>query len=200
MNEVRGLILNIEPEQIVDRDDYVETISTIFKKSNCSNIIILMSESAVGKSSLVDKLIHYSGFSQEVIRVKTLPINSSNKIEEWEFITYIFNTINRKYIETKSSFRTYIYSLKNTANNKILLKYVFDILYQNKSTDKKRLFVVFLYLSIQWIFRLGDFDIEKLIEDNSVKGNRIRLQYIKYILKKHNVILSIDNIQNIDTF
>lgn len=42
MNEIQGLILNIEPDQIVDRDEYVETISTVFKNSNYSNIIIVI--------------------------------------------------------------------------------------------------------------------------------------------------------------
>ncbi len=198
MKSMSGYILNIEPNQVVDRDDYIDLIKPIIEKPTHSNIIILKAQSAVGKSAMVDKLLYASSFSQEIIRIRTLPINNSEKVEEWEYLNNLFNAIYKKYNQGHDSFQSYIYALKNKTNNKIILKYIFDVLYEKEIKKKKSLLNVLLYVGFLRLFKLGTFDINNLIDDNSIKGNRIKLHYIKYIFQKYRVIISIDNIQNVD--
>lgn len=79
MKEIPGFIANISPNQIVDRDKYIDHILSIFNESSKSNIVIIMAESAIGKSALVDKLLDNKLLKQETIRVRTLPLNQSQK-------------------------------------------------------------------------------------------------------------------------
>lgn len=97
MKEIPGFIANISPNQIVDRDKYIDHILSIFNESSKSNIVIIMAESAIGKSALVDKLLDNKLLKQETIRVRTLPLNQSQKNEEWEFLNSIFSAIKEKY-------------------------------------------------------------------------------------------------------
>ena len=198
MKEIPGFIANISPNQIVDRDKYIDHILSIFNESSKSNIVIIMAESAIGKSALVDKLLDNKLLKQETIRVRTLPLNQSQKNEEWEFLNSIFSAIKEKYHSTAYSFSEYIYSLKNKTANKDMLNYVISTLY-SKDISKNSLFIhSFSFLSLLWFFKLGNFDVQNIVDDNSIDANRIKAQYIKTILKKKNILLSIDNIQNID--
>ena len=79
MKEIPGFIANISPNQIVDRDKYIDHILSIFNESSKSNIVIIMAESAIGKSALVDKLLDNKLLKQETIRVRTLPLNQSRR-------------------------------------------------------------------------------------------------------------------------
>ena len=144
MKEIPGFIANISPNQIVDRDKYIDHILSIFNESSKSNIVIIMAESAIGKSALVDKLLDNKLLKQETIRVRTLPLNQSQKNEEWEFLNSIFSAIKEKYHSTAYSFSEYIYSLKNKTANKDMLNYVISTLY-SKDISKNSLFIHSLY-------------------------------------------------------
>lgn len=202
MNSINGFISNIMPNQVVDREKYIDKILPIIKKSSKSNIIILMAESAIGKTCLVDKLLDNASLTQDIIRVKTLPINQSEKNKEWEFLENIFFEVYKKYNNTSDSFKSYIYSLKNTSANRDMLHYVISTMYCNYESEvtRNKFLHSFFLLSILWLFKLGNFNIENLIDDNSIKGNRIKSQYIKYIIRCRKVILAVDNIQNVDKY
>ena len=196
MNNINGFIANIKPEEVVDREDYINKIIELLKNEDKSNVIILASESAVGKTSLVDKLLIDDAINYDKIRIKTHPINNSGKIKEWEYFETIFYEVCNKYKSTSDSFKSYIYSLKNKPANKYIMDYVLSTIYSDTSSKKK---TSFIYLSILWLFKLGGFNIENIFTDNSMKGNNIKTQYLKYIIKKHKTLFAIDNIQNIDS-
>ena len=140
---------------------------------------------------MIDDAINY-----DKIRIKTHPINNSGKIKEWEYFENIFYEVCNKYKSTSDSFKSYIYSLKNKPANKYIMDYVLSTIYSDTSSKKK---TSFIYLSILWLFKLGGFNIENIFTDNSMKGNNIKTQYLKYIIKKHKTLFAIDNIQNIDS-
>ena len=198
MNNIHGFIANIMPDQVVDRENYIDKIVSIFKNPLKSNIVIIMAGSAVGKSSLVDKLLDNKSIQQDKIRVRTLPINQSQKNEEWEFLGNIFSAVRKKYENTPDSFTGYIYSLKNKFVNKDMLYYVISTIYSNESLTKNKFINSFFFLSLLWFFKLGKFNIENLVDDNSINAYRIKAQYIKYILNHKKIVFSLDNIQNID--
>lgn len=199
MNRANGVILNIPPEQVVDRDEYIKKINEVILYPDSSNVIFLTSESAIGKSALVDKLLSNSALTQEVIRVKTLPKNKSEKIEEWEYLSNLFTTICNKYQGTDYSFEEYIYSSQNNTNKKDIWEYTIDMLL-SEDTDKwkSKFFRVAIYLMAKQFLKLGKFGVDSIIQDKSIRGMRIKAQYIKYIIYKSHFIISIDNIQNID--
>ena len=105
MNNINGFIANIKPEEVVDREDYINKIIELLKNEDKSNVIILASESAVGKTSLVDKLLIDDAINYDKIRIKTHPINNSGKIKEWEYFENIFYEVCNKYKSTSDSFK-----------------------------------------------------------------------------------------------
>lgn len=196
MNNISGFKSNIKPEEVVDREEYINEIEGAFTDKDKSNVVILASESAVGKTSLVDKLLIDEAIDYDKVRIRTVPINNSEKIKEWGYFEHIFEEVCNKYKSTSDSFKSYIYSLKNKPANKYIMDYVLSKIYSDTSSKKK---TSFIYLSILWMFKLGGFNIENVYNDNSMKGINIKTQYIKYIIKKHKILFAIDNIQNIDS-
>lgn len=195
--EVNGYILNITPDNIVDRDDYVNKIVSIVNNQCSSNIVIISAASAIGKSALVSKILNCNEFAQTIIRIHTLPINDSDQIDEWEYFKLIFDAVRDKYKNDGNlSFTAYIDSFKNNTNNKILLSYITDNVFSNMSNMSPIIPIV--YVVANWYLKLGRFDINYLIEDNSIQSRRIKFQYVKYVFSEQNIIFSMDNIQNID--
>lgn len=195
---INGYILNLKPNQIVDRDIYVTRIRDILQNKSASDIIVIVADTAVGKTSLVDKALFSDNIEQTILRIRTLPINDSDKTDEWMYFNYIFKAFKDKYSnDNENSFSTYINSFKNKSNNKEILSYIIDNMFNNMSNMQP--IVPIVYLTANWYFKLGRFDINYLLDDNSIKSRRIKYQYIKYILEKNNIIIAIDNIQNIDS-
>lgn len=195
-NVLNGYTLNIEPHEVVDRDIYVETLNNILSDMSSSNIVILKAQSAIGKSALVSKVLNEITSKQKIIRIKTLPINTSDKIDEWEYFKLIFERVNVVFNTYNLSFENYINSFKNKANNKMVLSYIVDHIFENVS--QKHIIFPLIYLFASFYFKIGKFDVNRLIEDNSIQSRRIKYQYICYIFSQHKLVLSIDNIQNID--
>lgn len=196
-NNICGYILNLEPDQIVDRDSYVEQIRNILQDKNTSNILVIVSQTAIGKSSLVNKALNDKDIAQTIIRIRTLPLNNSEKTDEWDFFKKIFETIKGEFVNDNAfSFESYINSFKNKTNNKAITTYIVDNVFNNMSNMHP--IVPIIYLSANWYFKLGRFDINYLIDDNSIQSRRIKYQYVKYVLSHKNILIAMDNIQNID--
>ncbi len=196
-NEINGYIISIIPDEIVDREEYVNKIVSVLNDKKSSNIIIISAESAIGKSALVTKVLNVDKFEQKIIRIHALPINDSDKIDEWEYFKLIFNAVLEKFkYDEKLSFRSYINSFKNSANNKALLTYIIENVFNRMSN--MTLLIPIIFLSANWYLKLGRFNIDYLIGDNSLQSRRIKYQYVKYVFSKQSIILSMDNIQNID--
>lgn len=197
INQINGYILNLEPNQIVDRDDYVKQIRDILQKQDTSNILVIVARTATGKSSLVTKALSDTNIVQTIIRIRTLPLNSSEKTDEWDFFNNIFNAIKEKFLEDNVfSFESYINSFKNMPNNKAILTYIIDNMFNNMSNMHPVMPII--YLSASWYLKLGRFDINYLTDDNSVQSRRIKYQYVKYVLTHKSILIAIDNIQNAD--
>lgn len=197
INQINGYILNLEPNQIVDRDDYVNQIKAILQDKNTSNILVIVAQTATGKSSLVTKTLNNKDIVQTIIRIRTLPLNSSEKTDEWDFFKNIFNAVKEKFFkDNELSFESYINSFKNMPNNKAILTYIIDNIFNNMSNMHPVMPII--YLSANWYLKLGRFDINYLIDDNSIQSRRIKYQYVKYVLTHKSILIAVDNIQNID--
>lgn len=198
MGIINTYILSSEPSQIVDRNEYVNFIIDKLENSENSEIIMISSKTAVGKSSLVTKTLNKTKCIHKTIRVRTSPINDTNTIDEWSYFSLIFNECYSIFKDNKNlSLYSYINSFKNNRNNKMIISYIMDRIFL--SSNKNEFINTALYLIASWILKVGKFDINTLIDDNSISARRIKYQYVKYILLNEKVIIAIDNLQNCDT-
>lgn len=198
MGIINTYILSSEPSQIVDRNEYVNFIIDKLENSENSEIIMISSKTAVGKSSLVTKTLNKTKCIHKTIRVRTSPINDTNTIDEWSYFSLIFNECYSIFKDNKNlSLCSYINSFKNNRNNKMIISYIMDRIFL--SSNKNEFINTALYLIASWILKVGKFDINTLIDDNSISARRIKYQYVKYILLNEKVIIAIDNLQNCDT-
>jgi hypothetical protein len=193
-NDINGIVININASDVVDRDEYVEKILPTLKKSDSSNIVIISSPSAIGKSSLVSKLL--SNVNMLTFRIKTSPLNESTTINEWSYFDLLFRTIKNKFGDKEeNSFFSYINSFKDKTNNGVILSYIIDKIFNMSNMFP---IIPIVYLVATWYFKLGKFDVNTIIDDNSMESRRIKNQYIKYVFNHNHIIINIDNMQNID--
>lgn len=187
--------------EVIDRDDESDEIKNDLMSCQKNKVRFVYAQSAVGKSSLSKKVIEkYNSIDRFTIVVKTPPENTTLNVSEWFYIDRIFECINQYFCQSfkykKYSFDYYIKNTKDKALKKLIYENILEQLTNSRS--KIDVFSVFLSYSIKKLLQIGEFDSNKMTDCNSYNSRMIKIRYILFILKKLDVFLILDNIQNID--
>lgn len=202
---MKSLTWEIENADIVvDRDEDADLILEDIQNNSQNKIHILYSKTAIGKSSLVTKVLDkYDGLKYHVIRIKTIPNNNADD-SAWEFLEEIFKGVSEYFqkIDTdplyELKFDEYIRMGNDLHNKKSKLEKNSDYLFG--SEDKKGFFKRGLHILFKYLFSIDEFDPDKIIYSDTLESRRIKSNYIKMIMGKCPLLLAIDNLQNVDRY
>lgn len=197
-----------QSDVIVDRevesDEIVETINQNFGKKT---IHYIWSETAIGKTSLITKVIEkYNKINKnniDIIRIKTNPCNNDSGDTAWHYLQEIFEGVT-KYFEKLEEGNGYALTFENFLNeyndntvNRTRLEAGLETLFDSDS--KNGLLRSICYLILKKILKLNEYSTDKFKHDTSVDSVLVKINYINYIFKNRKVLLIIDNFQNIDS-
>ena len=176
--------------KIVDRDKETETL--LDDINNASNFVvnILYARTAVGKSTVTDKLSYLMrGSKKNCVVVRNNPINNS-KQQEWDFLKAIF------------------YELKDLFKNNRFLSFsefikTDDLFYNIKEEKKLTAFntttakIPIAAAALAVSYDSTGFEERVLSENNSV-NICVMQKYVWFIFANTEMVLIIDNLHNID--
>ena len=197
-----------QSDVIVDRevesDEIVKIISQNFGKKT---IHYIWSETAIGKTSLITKVIEkYNKIDKndlDIIRIKTKPCNDDSGDTAWYYLQEIFDGVT-KYFEKLEEENGYALTFDNFLNeyndktvNRTRLEIGLETLFDSDS--KNGLLKNICYLILKKILRLNEYSTDKFKHDISVDSVLIKINYINYIFRNRKVLLIVDNFQNIDS-
>lgn len=167
--------MNIKPENYIDRDVEIQKLSEIINSCDSdNNIILIYGISGIGKSGLVSKLKATKGLSSIIVTIK-MTRSSIATIENLQYFNAIYKGLQEFSFKNNNLVLTPTqYGFSSFGN---VIKYIFSLIKSKAG--------------------YGDaISISEPAEDESIIRKK---DYITYILKKSNIILDIENIQNIDT-
>ena len=140
----------------LDRDNESNEILERIYNADSTIVQFLYATTAVGKSTLTDKIISLIDTNEIVpICIRTVPENNGNKYNEWEVFNQLFDEINAESKEINNSFinyETYI-SHDEIMNDYITKQYIEDCINKPKSILKHT-----IKMSIGKIGKLGPYD------------------------------------------
>nr|WP_288860896.1 hypothetical protein [uncultured Faecalicatena sp.] len=178
----------------LDRDNESNEILERIYNADSTIVQFLYATTAVGKSTLTDKIISLIDTNEIVpICIRTVPENNGNKYNEWEVFNQLFDEINAESKEINNSFinyETYI-SHDEIMNDYITKQYIEDCINKPKSILKHT-----IKMSIGKIGKLGPY--EMIQYDSGLRGMHVKKNYLKNVFSTQRILLVIDNIQNID--
>lgn len=193
-----------QSDVIVDREvESDEIVKTIEQNWDKKTVHYIWSETAIGKTSLITKVIEkYDNSDCDIIRIKTKPCNNDNSDTAWYYLQELFDGIT-KYFEKMEEENGYALTFDNFLNgynddsvNHTRLASSIETLFASDS--KKGLFKNICYVALKRFFKLAEYSTEQFKYGTSVESVLVKANYIGYVLKKRKVLLIIDNFQNID--
>lgn len=193
-----------QSDVIVDRENESDEIIKIIGQNwDKKTVHYIWSETAIGKTSLVTKVIEkYDHDYCDIIRIKTKPCNDDDSTTAWYYLDEIFDGFT-KYYEKLEEENGYALTFDNFLNehnddsvNRTRLASGLETLFNSDS--KKGLFKNICYVALKKFLKLNEYSTLQFKHNSSVESILVRTNYIGYILKKRKVLLIIDNFQNID--
>lgn len=193
-----------EYDYLVDRDIETEKLNKIIdEKVACA--YILFSPTGIGKSSIALKFIRTINVETHglPIRVKTTPKNSADG-EDGSFLHSVFKESVkvikmlprcRKYKHLE--FEYYITHCKDKALKRRLLENFIGHFYDTNNVKSTFLRMLTLY-TLKRFLKLGEFNYINILRENTLDNRMVIADYLKYVFSRIRVILSADNLQNID--
>lgn len=163
-------------EQLLDREKETKAILEILNKSVDNNkIIYLTGISGVGKTGFIKKLSQNSLLTHAILSVK-ISKSSVETIENLQYFNALYKTVT------------------NYAKNKM-----FDSVLSPAQKNARSIRNLWRILVSMFKSKSGLSDMEPLSEPAEDAGVVRKKDYLIYVLKKNDIIIDIENIQNIDT-
>ena len=163
-------------EQLLDREKETKAILDILNKSADDNkIIYLTGISGVGKTGFVKKLSQSPLLTHKILSIK-ISKSSVETIENLQYFNALYKTVT------------------NYAKNKM-----FDSVLSPAQQNAKSIRNLWRILVSIFKSKSGLSDMEPLSEPAEDAGVIRKKDYLLYVLKKNDIIIDIENIQNIDT-
>ena len=189
----------------IDREEESATILKIIKEAQTNTVIITVSESGIGKSSLSQKVINSLQEKLECVTVHTCPINNSIQQKEGyvfdSLFANIYNHYNGEAKNKKSKKRAFKYYFNHKCIKDIRKNIQTDMMndFFGALSSKITIFFFFLFLLIKRFLHLDYYDIKKYINENHSKSQEVRFDYLNYLLKDCSHCICMDNLQNLDS-
>ena len=163
-------------EQLLDREIETNEILEILNKPADNNkIIYLTGISGVGKTGFVKKLSQSSLLTHAILSVK-ISKSSVETIENLQYFNALYKTVT--YYAKNKMFDSVLSPAQQNMRSIKSLRRVFFSIFKSKS---------------------GLSDMEPLSEPAEDASVVRKKDYLTYVLKKNDIIIDIENIQNVDT-
>lgn len=178
-------------EELLDRINETDYIYNDIISSYENKIMIVWSDSGIGKSSLVNKLFLRNYENKIIIQVNTPPINRNEMIVAGQYISYIALAFNSILSEYNFSMKDYLlcgFNKRKTA--KEVSKLISGI---------SKLPFEFLNLISDKILGTGEMDTDYILNSTDTESILINQKYLEMALDEFYIILNISNMQNIDS-
>lgn len=193
-----------QSDVIVDREEESDEIIEIIGQNwDNKTVHYICSETAIGKTSLITKVIEkYDNGDCDIIRIKTKPCNDDNGDTAWHYLQEIFDGISEYFERLEEgngyalTFDSFLDEYNDDGVNRTRLASALETLFGSDS--KKGVFKNVCYLALKKFHKLNEYSSEQYKHDTSVESVLVRINYIGYVLRKKKVLLIIDNFQNID--
>lgn len=192
-------------KEIYDRTELCDDIISQIKNASETQAFILYSGTGIGKSSVsmkIAKLVAERKINKDVIHIKSAQDNSS---QEGVFISNIFQNIRKYYLFNKSrkckfKKKKYSYSYYIRHQNFMVIRKLIestDISVDDIEKFKNKTASILQFIKVLLNFINIKIGFIEELESNNI-DIKIMMNYIKYILKKENVVLCIENSQYFD--
>lgn len=176
---------------IIDRDEITKDITEKIVSACETQIYVMYSNTAIGKSSVSRKISGNKALTHKVLIVKNPP-NNYESAEAYEYINEFFRAATLKFKDSKFSFDNYITNLKNKEARKIAISELADL------SKNVLSYLIIPHFILKFLNKEDVFDTESFIDDNASNSITIKKRYLKYILEQNKCLIIIDNMQNID--
>lgn len=195
----------MEKDEIYDRMNLCNEIISEIQDMDETQAYILYSGTGIGKSSVSKKIARLAkdqNLYMDVIQIQSV---QDNKLCEGFFIECIFKCIRKHYllIENnknkfqKKKYRKYSYNYYIKHQNFMVIKRLVETSVLNELKCKSIKTTLIQFGKIVFHFLCIKLNLEKNLEINNVDTPTM-INYIKYVLKKGNIVLGIENTQNFD--
>ncbi len=175
--------------EIVDRDEESNRLLQDIKNYTRLTIKVLYAPTAIGKSSVSQKLVTKLKKNDIFnIVIKTSPINKT-ELEEWSFLSSIFDAFQDRFNNTPNSFENFINNHKYIQNQIIQS----DLNFFKNSNIKNIAFNFTLMLIKKGYESANDYLVQ-----NEKSFLYLKQEFINYIFSNVQMVLIIDNLQIID--
>lgn len=191
-------------DDLVDRYRETEKLrKMVDEKVACA--YILFSPTGIGKSSISLKFIRTVNVETDglPLRVRTTPKNCTEG-EDGNFLHSVFKELvkvikmlpkKRKYNHLE--FEYYITHCKDKALKRRLMENFINHFYDTDSVKLTFLRMLGLYF-LKRFFKLGEFNYINILRENTLDNRMVIAAYLKYVFSRIRVIITADNLQNID--
>ena len=194
----------------VDRTEETERFLGELTTATTPQVIIIFSGTGVGKSALSSRFLSELDLAHNYlpVRVRTPPENSAANPESGLYVQKMFVGLQDSigyYARNKSqaaktikrlTFGRYVANQKDPSLRRELFHELIGEVVNVKNA------IAFAVLSgvygIKWLFRLGPFDFNSILNETSIRSRSIIDNYMKYVFKRIRIVMSIENAQNID--
>lgn len=198
----------MQRDEIYDRYELCEKIISLIYNSIETEAYILYSRAGVGKSSVskkIGQIIEEQKVAKDTIRI--ISAQDNHNIQEGLFLKNIFNDTKRyffskssegkKFSRNKFKKYTFGYYIKTQKRFFDLIKVLNDTELSEKSSSNKIILFIHVFKLVLSYISIKFGRIAEM-EDRSNYDEKTMCDYLKYILKKGNIIYCIDNTQNFD--
>lgn len=193
-----------QDDDLVDRNRETEKLRTIInEKVACA--YILFSATGIGKSSISLKFIRTVNVETDglPLRVKTTPKNRTEN-EDGDFLHSVFKEsvkvikmLPRKRKYKHLEFEYFITHCKDKALKRRLMENFINYFYDTENVKLTFLRILGLYI-LKRFLKLGEFNYINILRENTLDNRMVIATYLKYVFSKIRVIMTADNLQNID--
>lgn len=192
-----------QSDEVVDRDEESDKIVNIINSNwNEKTVHYVWSETAIGKTSLITKVIEKYDGDCDIIRIKTKPCNDDDGNLAWYYLQEIFDGITEYYkkMEEKNGYALTFDFFLNDHNddsvNRTRLAANLETMFSSES--KAGVFKNAIYIGLKKLLKLQEYSSKQFKHDLSMESVLVKVNYIGYVLKRRKTLLIIDNLQNID--
>ena len=193
-----------QDDDLVDRNRETKKLRTIIdEKVACA--YILFSATGIGKSSISLKFIRTINVETDglPLRVKTTPKNRTEN-EDGDFLHSVFKEsvkvikmLPRKRKYKRLEFEYFITHCKDKALKRRLMENFMSYFYDTENVKLTFLRMLGLYI-LKRFLKLGEFNYINILRENTLDNRMVIATYLKYVFSKIRVIMTADNLQNID--